>query len=131
MIIIKGLKKYFTFFVIGGIGYALVELIWRGRTHWTMMIAGGICFISFSVISELFREKPILYKAALCSLTVTTVELVFGVVFNIIFKMNVWNYSNMPLNLLGQICPLYSLLWGGLSLLVLPIAQLLNEKFEA
>ena len=57
--------------------------------------------------------------------------LVFGVVFNIIFKMNVWNYSNMPLNFLGQICPLYSLLWGGLSLLVLPIAQLLNEKFEA
>ena len=129
MIIIKGLKKYFTFFVIGGIGYALVELIWRGRTHWTMIIAGGICFISFSVISELFREKPILYKAVLCSLTVTTIELIFGVLFNIILKMNVWNYGNMPLNFLGQICPLYSLLWCGLSLLTLPVAQLLNKKF--
>lgn len=117
--------------MLGGTGYALIELLWRGRTHFSMIIAGGICFISFSLIADMFREKPILYKAVLCSLSVTTVELIFGVIFNIILKMNVWDYSKMPLNLLGQICPLYSLLWGGLSLVFLPVAQFMNKKFKA
>lgn len=127
----RRIKKYCLFFVLGGTGYALIELLWRGRTHFSMIIAGGICFISFSLIADMFREKPILYKAVLCSLSVTTVELIFGVIFNIILKMNVWDYSKMPLNLFGQICPLYSLLWGGLSLVFLPVAQFMNEKFKA
>ncbi len=127
----KKVKKYCVFFAVGGTGYAIVELLWRGRTHWSMMIAGGICFITFSVIADMFREKPLIYKAVMCSLSVTTVEFIFGVIFNIILKKNVWNYSNMPLNFLGQICPLYSLLWGGLSLVFLPVAQFLNAKFEA
>lgn len=127
----RRIKKYCLFFALGGAGYALIELLWRGRTHFSMIIAGGICFISFSLIADIFREKPILYKAVLCSLSVTTVELVFGVIFNIILKMNVWDYSKMPLNLFGQICPLYSLLWGGLSLIFLPVAQFMNEKFKA
>ena len=127
----RRIKKYCLFFALGGAGYALIELLWRGRTHFSMIIAGGICFISFSLIADIFREKPILYKAVLCSLSVTTVELVFGVIFNIILKMNVWDYSKMPLNLFGQICPIYSLLWGGLSLIFLPVAQFMNEKFKA
>ena len=126
----KKTKKYTLFFLIGGVGYAVIELLWRGRTHWSMMIAGGICFITFSLIAERFRDKPIIYKAVIASLCITTVELIFGIIFNIILKMNVWNYSSMPFNLFGQICPLYSVLWLGLSLIFLPVAALINQSFD-
>ncbi len=127
---VRKFKKYATFFAIGGSGYGLIEIIWRGYTHWTMVIAGGICFVFFSIIAEKYRRKPLLYKALLCSASITLVELVFGVVFNMIFKMGVWDYSNMPLNLFGQICPLFSLLWGALGFAFIPFANIINKGFQ-
>ena len=122
------MKKHIIFFAIGGTGYAVIELLWRGRTHWSMVIAGGICFITFSLIDKFFGKKPMAYKLLLCSLSITTIEFIFGVIFNIILKLNVWNYSDMPYNVLGQICPQFFLLWCGVSLLFLPVARFLNDR---
>ena len=122
----NNLKKSLAFFAIGGAGYGLIELIWRGRTHWTMIIAGGVCFVNFSLISEKLKNKPFIYKVALSALGVTAVELVFGVVFNLVFHMNIWDYSKMPLNFLGQICPLFTAAWAALAVVFLPIADALN-----
>ena len=82
---IKGyekLKNRLIFLVVGGVGYTVIELLWRGRSHWTMSLAGGICFLSFSEIARIFRHKPLLFKAVLASLAVTLVELGFGIVVN-------------------------------------------------
>lgn len=122
------IKKYGIFFIIGAVGYAVIELLWRGRTHWSMMLAGGICFIIFSLIAEKLREQRLLYKAILAALAVTAVEFVFGVVFNIILKMDVWDYSGVPLNLFGQICLLYTVIWGILAFAFVPFASFLNKK---
>ncbi|MBE6645959.1 MAG: hypothetical protein E7612_11425 [Ruminococcaceae bacterium] len=119
------IKKKAAFFAIGGIGYGIIELIWRGYTHPTMIIAGGVCFVFFSRIAERYKEKPLVFKAALSALVVTAVELVFGVVFNIIFKMHIWDYSKMPFNLFGQICPLFTLAWGAIAFIFIPIAEVL------
>lgn len=123
-------KKYAVFFIIGGLGYAIIELLWRGRTHWSMMLAGGICFILFSVIAEKLRGQRLLYKAIFCALAVTAVEFIFGIVFNIILKMQVWDYSGVPLNFLGQICLLYTVIWGILGLIFVPLADFLNKKMQ-
>jgi len=85
--------------------------------------------VIFSLVAEKLPTVPLLYKAVLCSLGVTVVELIFGVIFNIILGMNVWDYSNAPFNFLGQICPGYTLLWCGLSFLFLPLARRINEAF--
>ncbi|MBQ7106352.1 MAG: hypothetical protein IJN93_02410 [Clostridia bacterium] len=123
-------KKYAVFFIIGGLGYAIIELLWRGRTHWSMMLAGGICFILFSVIAEKLRGQRLLYKAILCALAVTAVEFIFGIVFNIILRMQVWDYSGVPFNFLGQICLLYTVIWGILGLVFVPLADFLNKKMQ-
>jgi uncharacterized membrane protein len=123
-------KKNIIFFSSGGVGYGMIELIWRGRTHWTMLIAGGVCFVIFSVISERCKKRTCIFKAASCALSVTLVELIFGIVFNLVFKMNVWDYSKMPFNLFGQVCLLYTLLWGVLGAAFLPLADYLNKKLE-
>ncbi len=123
----KTIKRIAIFFVIGGIGYAAIELLWRGRTHPTMVVAGGVCFVIFSWIAERFEGRSLILKAALCATLVTAVELVFGVVFNMMLGMQVWDYSNVPFNLYGQICPSFSALWGLLGLVFIPLAERLNR----
>ncbi len=124
------IKKKMVFFVSGGIGYGIIELIWRGRTHWTMIIAGGICFVLFSLIAEKCKKRTLIYKSSLCALGVTAIEFIFGVIFNILLKMNVWDYSGMPFNVHGQVCLLYTLLWGVLGAMVLPVADMMNRKLQ-
>jgi uncharacterized membrane protein len=43
--------------------------------------------------------------------------------------MDIWDYSDMPLNILGQICPIFSLLWVVIALAFLPLADVLNKDF--
>lgn len=124
----KKLKRYMIFLAIGGVGYALIELAWRGRTHWSMMLAGGICFLLFSEIAQRYRGKPLMLKVLVAALGVTLVEWFFGVVFNILLQMNVWSYSHVPLNFYGQICLNYTVLWGVLALIFVPIAEAINRK---
>ena len=123
-------KKYALFFVIGGTGYAVLEILWRGYTHWSMVIAGGLCFSMFSLVAVYLKGKPLIVKAFICALGITAIEFLFGVVFNMLLKMNVWDYSDMPLNFMGQICPYFSLLWCVLALCFLPVAELINNKLE-
>jgi uncharacterized membrane protein len=124
------LKKNVFLLFIGGSAYAVIELMWRGRTHITMVLAGGLSLIFFSLIENYFRERSILFRAGLCSLAVTGIELIFGIIFNLIFGMAVWDYRDQPFNLFGQICPLFSFVWGVLALIVLPIVDLLNNFFD-
>ena len=123
------ISKNVLVFLFGAVGYALIEIIWRGYTHPTMIVAGGVCFLAFSYIAEKMSSLPLLIKAFCASLAVTATELIFGLIFNIGFKMNVWNYSAMPLNFLGQICPTFSLLWCGIALVFLPLSERINELF--
>ena len=95
-----------------------------------MLIAGGVCFVIFSLISERYKQRNCVCKAVACALSVTLVELIFGIVFNLILKMNVWDYSKMPFNIFGQVCLIYTLLWGVLGAACLPIAELINRKLE-
>ena len=32
-------------FVMGGLGYGAIEILWRGATHWSMLLTGGICLL--------------------------------------------------------------------------------------
>ena len=122
------MKRSALMFVIGGIGYGIIELIWRARTHPTMILAGGICFLAFSQIAIKFEKKPLLFKAILSAVTVTAVELVFGIIFNVIFKMHVWDYSTQPFNLFGQICLKFSFAWLLLGFLFVPLADAINKR---
>lgn len=89
---------------------------------------GGLCFIIFSKIAEKYKKKRLCYKAILCAAGVTVVELIFGIIFNLIFKMNVWDYSNQPFNFMGQICLLYTLFWCILGFAFVPLADFMNKK---
>lgn len=115
----KGLKiflKYLFLFGVGGGAYVAIELIFRGKTHWTMAIVGGICFILCGLLNEIFSWKSaIWYQMLVCSLIITAVEFVSGVILNICLGLEIWDYSNVPFNVLGQICLPFTVLWFFLS----------------
>ncbi len=118
------MKNYFVLFLLGAFSYGLLEVIWRGYSHFSMMIAGGLCFIVFSLISEKLKGIRLLYKCILGSISVTIIEFIFGIIFNLTLGLSVWDYSNIPLNLFGQICLLFTVLWGFLSAVAIPFSGL-------
>ncbi len=95
-----------------------------------MFLVGGTCFHLIGKIGSRFRTWNIARKCALCSLAVTAVEYVSGCLFNLRLKLNVWDYSEMPFNLNGQVCLLYTVLWGFLSATAMPLYRLFPPPAE-
>ena len=91
-------------FVIGGMGYGICELVWRGYTHPTMFLLGGVCFLCLYAGNKRFSSLSFAVRCICGGTVITSLELVTGSVVNILFGMNVWDYSDMPFNLYGQVC---------------------------
>ena len=105
---------------VGGMLYALFEIGFRGYTHWTMIIVGGICFYLIGLINEVIPwEMEIWKQCVIGSLVVTAVEFVSGCIINLWLGWGVWDYSDMPFNILGQVCLPFSALWVLLSALAI------------
>ena len=112
MKIIQQKSKYLFLFIVGGIIYGMIETLSRGYTHWTMGVLGGICFICLGLINEILSwETPLALQMLIGSTIITILEFITGCIVNLWLGWNVWDYSNLPLNLLGQICLPFSILW--------------------
>ena len=109
--------KYLFLFVTGGLLYNLIELTYRGWTHWTMFILGGICFICLGLINEVIPwEMPLGKQVLIGAGIITSLEFITGCIVNLWLRWAVWDYSQMPGNILGQVCPQFIVLWLPVSL---------------
>ena len=105
-----------TLWLWGGAIYWCVEMAWRGHSHWTMFIVGGLCFLLLGGINNwLAWRLGLVWQALIGAAVVTAVELVAGVVLNLGLGMRIWDYSRMWGNLLGQICLPFAIAWIPLS----------------
>jgi uncharacterized membrane protein len=123
----KFLRKAALFY-LGGMAYVGLELLWRGRSHYSMFLAGGA---SLLLIGQLNRTQPRLalpLRALTGAGIITMVELAAGLLFNRDYA--VWDYRSLPGNWLGQICPRYFLLWLVLATLVLLIYDPLEKLVD-
>ncbi|MEG0855161.1 MAG: hypothetical protein RSG52_01655 [Terrisporobacter sp.] len=121
--------EYFTLFLIGGVTYYFIEVIYRGYSHFSMIIVGGLCFILIGSINEVSsKEIPLFLQMIISVLIVNTVELVSGIIINKILLLNVWDYSYMKYNFLGQVSLRSSLAWFFLSFLAIYVDDLLRNK---
>ena len=116
-------------FVFGSILYGLIEILWRGWTHWTMLFCGGLCFTLMYLVSG--SELSLPKKWILSACIITTVEFVAGCIVNLRLHWQVWDYSALPFNLLGQICPQFILMWFALSIPGTALCTLLHRLFTA
>jgi len=120
-------KENWAAFGFGAVGYPLLEMLWRRRTHLSMAIAGGLCF------SLLYRihlhKKPLLARCLAGALCITAVELVMGLVVNRWLQLRVWDYSRDRFQLLGQVCLRYTVYWFILSGLIAPVCKKMRFYF--
>ena len=127
------MKKLFLWFVLGGLVYYAIEGLWhiffnQGWANITMAIVGGLCFVPVGLINQI----PIFYKASMRlqsligAIIVLIIELLSGILLNMVMGMNVWDYSDLPFNILGQVCLVYGLAW----FVLMPFTIWLEDKLN-
>ncbi len=104
------LSQIFFAFLMGYFIYSLIEIVGRGYTHWTMALTGGTVLSLLYIINSR-RTMTLIKSCFIGSVLITALELCVGIFDNIIMGWNVWDYTDMPLNVLGQICLPFSGLW--------------------
>ncbi len=102
-------------FLFGAGGYAALEVIWRGYTHWTMALTGGTVFVALGRLKEKFKSETMFSRCLCGAACITAAEYVVGCTVNRRYHMDVWDYAKERGNLQGQICPKYAALWFLLS----------------
>lgn len=114
-------------FLLGAACYPAIELAVRGRSHWSMALTGGACLLAICRMNRRLRGRaawPVRCGAG--ALIITAFELAVGLVVNRWLRLNVWDYSRLPGNLLGQICPQFCLYWFLINLPLLPLCRALG-----
>ncbi len=98
-------------FILGAGGYAALEIMWRGYTHWTMALAGGTVLVALKRLRDKIKEAPPFSRCLSGAMCITAAEYVAGLTINRGYHMNVWDYSGERGNINGQVCPRYAALW--------------------
>lgn len=111
----------------GGTAYFLLEVLYKTvmgepeRISWTMLVlAMFLCVPVERCGAELPWEMPLWLQAAACAALVTGAELAAGLVLNVWLKLGVWDYSALPWNLWGQVCPQFAAAWWVLCMGFIP-----------
>ena len=123
--------EFSTVFLIGGVLYSMLEILWRGYTHWSMTVTGGVCFLVLYGLHVYGRRIPFVLRCLIGAAAITAAEFTAGCVVNLWLGWYVWDYSGAPMNVLGQICPAFSLLWLGLCAIACPICRRISRPFQA
>lgn len=127
---IRIISKYILLFLIGGLLYGCVEVLFRGRTHISMLIVGGIDFIFIGLLNEtLSWDVAMTSQMILSSLIIDLSELISGIYLNIYLGLNVWDYSDLPYNFLGQVSLEFSVIWFFFSLIPITLDDYLRYKY--
>lgn len=110
MIDSRSIFRYLTVFIFGGLIYTSIELLFRGSSHWTMTLTGGVCFLSLYLLA-IYTTAPLWKKTVWGAVIITGMEFVVGIIVNKILGWNIWDYADCPMNFMGQICIGFSAIW--------------------
>lgn len=125
------MKKNSLIFILGSCAYPTLEVLWRGYTHSSMALAGGICMVLINKICcEAMKKKSLTAKCATGSLLITGVEFTVGVLVNRILHLNVWDYSALPMNVFGQICIPFSIIWFFLTIPAMALCRFCGKAVD-
>lgn len=114
------MKKILTLWVVLGAAYVTIEVLWRGYSHPSMFVVGGLCGVLVGVINQYprFYRAPVFVQSLISAVVVLIVEFLSGCVLNLWLGLNVWDYSGQFGNIMGQVCFRYAAFW----VLLMPFA---------
>ncbi len=108
---IKNYLRLTILFFIFSTTYYFLEILYDGGSHWTMFVCGGLSGIFGHLLYQNNPEMTVLRRCIAITLMILALEYISGYIVNIRMGLNIWDYSNLPLNLDGQICLRFALLW--------------------
>ena len=127
---IKILIKYLVLFLLGGYTYYGIEILWRGDSHYSMIICGGICFIYAGLQNEQIEwDYPFWKQVLRVEAFILSAEFITGCIVNLWLGLDVWDYSGLPGNILGQTCPQFALLFLPLSAIAIIVDDFVRWKW--
>ena len=112
-------------FCLGGGAYTVLELLWRGWSHVSMFLTGGLCFLLLGGLEKAKPRLPLPLRMLPGAGIITMLELAAGLIVNRDYA--VWDYRGQPGNFLGQICPVFCLLWVPVALLAMTLYRLADR----
>jgi len=115
-------------FYMGGSAYMFLEFLWRGRSHGSMFLLGGLCFLLVGGAVGKQNRLPLALRLVLGAGIITGLELVTGLLVNRDYR--VWDYRNQLWQFAGQICLPFSLLWIPVSLLAIGLYAFASSRLE-
>ncbi len=99
----------------GGSIYYLLEVGFRGYSHWTMFLLGGMAFLFCSYQGKMMHwTEPLWIQIVRAVIFLTSLEFSTGIIFNKWLGSEIWDYENQPFQLWGQICLPFTILFSGL-----------------
>lgn len=104
------IEKLILFNCFGSIYYAL-EILYDGSSHWSMYVCGGLSGLVGDFLCQHRARISLILRAVYITIAILVFEYAAGLLFNIYLGMNIWDYSQIPLNLHGQICIRFALIW--------------------
>ena len=122
-------KKDIVVFILGGLIYCGIELIFRGRTHFTMFLLAGCCSLVMAGLNNIFSfDMPFLIQVFISGFVCSVGEYIFGILFNKNFT--IWDYRNLPGTFANnQLNILFCILWLLLSVIGIPIMDYVEWKY--
>lgn len=117
-------------FTLGGVLYYFLEILFRGHSHFSMFLCGGFCFAGIYLINVLCHDAFRVMRWIMGALLITVTEFWCGVVVNIFLGWDVWDYADLPLNLLGQVCLPFTVIWFFLCIPADLLCDLLRRLFR-
>ena len=129
VIFLKKYREFLIVFSVGAVIYSLVEILFRGFTHWTMTITGGVAFLLIHISNFRLKTKNLFLKCLTGCGIITLLEFFVGLIVNRKFGLNVWDYSGQKFNILGQICPAFSAAWFVISLPAIYLSRFIKSFF--
>lgn len=119
--------RYGLLFLVGGSLYVALEYFWRGFSHVSMFVLGGIAMTLLAGIYTRFDALPLALLSLMGAVLITALEFIAGAIVNGLMGLRVWDYSDRKCNLYGQVCASYSMLWYLLSAAAYPVIRVVNE----
>ena len=112
-IYLKNISEYLVLWAVGGCIYYGIEVLFRGFSHISMFMLGGLCMQFFTWQGRLTEWQDALPRQITrCTIFVVSMEFITGIIVNKWYHLAVWDYSDMPLQLCGQICLPFMILFA-------------------
>lgn len=112
--------------------YYVPEGLWHiprgGYANIVMLPIGGMCGLAVGGINQIprFYKMPVFIQLLVGASIILIVEFAAGLILNVWLGLEIWDYSTMPGNILGQICLPFALLW----LLLMPFCLWLEDHLR-